>query len=107
MTTPAENAATVREALDKLEREERLLDGWNFDPKVVAARCAALDALEAQAEAALDREAGTADALDEMRAERDRLHEFIAHTLDEYGARMPTQWKAHARAALATDKEQA
>jgi len=33
--------------------------------------------------------------------DRDSLREFVAHTLDEYGERMPNQWKAHARARLA------
>lgn len=38
-------------------------------------------------------------------AERRALayQEFIAHTLDFYGERLPSQWKAHARAVLADD----
>lgn len=32
------------------------------------------------------------------------LREFVAHTLDEYGDRMPSQWKAHARAVLVEDE---
>lgn len=30
----------------------------------------------------------------------ERLREFIDYTVDAYGNRMPTQWHAHARAAL-------
>lgn len=38
-------------------------------------------------------------------AERRALayQEFVAYTLDEFGERMPNQWKAHARAVLADD----
>lgn len=34
----------------------------------------------------------------------EHAREFIAHTLDEYGDRMPSQWKAHARAAIAGEQ---
>jgi hypothetical protein len=47
----------------------------------------ALDTLASQVEALLE--------------DRELLREFVAHTLDEYGERMPSQWKAHARARLA------
>lgn len=39
---------------------------------------------------------------DLLDAERRALayQEFIAYTMDEFGERMPSQWKAHAKAVL-------
>ncbi len=68
--TAADHANTVR---------DRILKRGDFLSEKEA--LAALDALQTQAEtaeAALDREAGTQDALDAMRAERDRLLEAAA-----------------------------
>jgi hypothetical protein len=56
--------------------------------------------LEAERESLIIRAERAEEMAINRGAERDALREFIAHTFDYYGERMPSQWKAHARATL-------
>lgn len=88
--------------------------GWFTGPEKEAFEAALNALLALLAEAQQERDEAIKQSLtwerlakesnaDKAAAERlaERRGDFIAHTLDEYGHRLPGQWKAHARAALA------
>jgi len=70
-----------------------------MDPKQ-AKTLAALNEARRERDVAIDHVHKLEAELAEARRHRDRLIEFLDHTLTHFGVRMSEQWRAHARAAI-------